>query len=504
MAVGDEFDGLIEGVRSDWAVPGLAVSVVRGDEAIYARGFGQRHLGETGVVDSKTLFQIGSTTKAFTTAAIGLLVDEERLSWDDRVIEYLASFRVRDPWVTRNLTIRDAIAHRAGLPHSVYPFLGLMSSDEGIAQLAYAPETGRFRDSFVYNNLMYAVLGKVIESVTTVSWEALVKSRLLGPLDMERSDTTPFGIWERSHVTASYRGHATATDPVGRGCSDPNVAMPHGYAEDGSLIALPWQSYEVAAPAGAIVSCVDDLARWLCLQLNEGRYAGQALLAMPTVYELHRTQNIRAGPAEFPFDGDSGYAMGWATATYRGRRLLWHGGGIIGFPAYVALLPDEKLGVAVLANGPQWPHRALALSIFDSLLDESGPNWSEELRQRSQNAQRQRQETEERLHAARRKEDVRSFPFSAYCGVYEDIEGHSGPVSVSPREGRLILSFAGEGAYCAHLDHWHHELFRLRPVPGLPDVPDRHGIEFASFSIDPRGVVSTMRFLGASFQRVPS
>ncbi len=497
-------DRYIEQVRADWDNVGAAVAVVRGNEVIYARGFGVRELGKSAKVDADTLFQVGSTSKAFTTAALGLLVDEGKVRWDDPVIDYLPGFQLPDPWLTRNLTIRDAVTHRSGIVGTPYFVMGVMDQDTTVRLLRYAPIEAAFRDSYRYSNPMYAVAGQVIEAASGMSWHEFVKRRLLRPLGMTRSGTSPYEFWDARFVTPTFFG-SSAVRPSITEARDDNVAMPHGWDESGKIIVLPWQSYDNAAAAGSIVSSVADMAHWLVLHLDEGRFEDKQILRKETVRELHAAQNLHTGPAQFPFeDSPTSYAMAWRKAEYLGTPHLAHSGGIVGFPAYAALLPERRLGVVVLANGPKGVrdqytfHKAIAFWIFDRLLDAPQRAWNREFLGKMQQVRREAQQEEEKLRQSRPANTPPSLPLEGYAGVYEDRKGHSGPVSVRVENGRLVLRFAGEGAFSADLEPWHHDVFRLHPQSSVADVL---GPKFATFTLDAAGQVAAMSAFDATFER---
>jgi CubicO group peptidase (beta-lactamase class C family) len=489
--------------------------VVTDGNVVYARGFGARQFNRAAAVNADTLFQIGSTTKAFTTAALGILVDEGRIRWDDPIIDYLPQFQLQDPWLTRQVTLRDALSHRTGLSdrtsRNFYPFLGLKSQEETVAQVRCVASDARFRDSYSYSNLMYAVAGKVTEVVSGMSWAQWLERRLFEPLRMRRTAASPYHFWDAKDVAPAIFGSAPAGVPGFDRARDSNVAMPHGWNERGEVETIAWQSYDNAAAAGSIVSSAADMANWMLLHVSEGKFDKQQLLKRHTLRELQSTQNWNTGIRLFPFlDNPETYALGWRRAEHRGYAHVSHGGGIIGFPAYVALLPQAGLGVVVLSNGSQETRekvgmyktalgKSIALWAFDRLLDAPVRDWSQEFLGHAQEAQRQMRAQEEELERARRSHEAQPSPLvQKYVGDYEDVEGCSGRVHVREQNGQLTLSFAGEGAYSAQLEPWQRDLFRLRTGVGVADVL---GPQFAGFVIGPRGDVTAMSAFDATLLR---
>jgi CubicO group peptidase (beta-lactamase class C family) len=489
-------ESVIERARADSKNVGAAVAIVRGSKVIYARGFGVRQLGNPARVDVDTLFEIGSTTKAFTTAALGMLVDEGKIGWDDPIIDHVPGFRLQDPWLTQHLTIRDAITHRTGIEESLYPFLSVMSSDEAIQQLRYADADAAFRDSYRYNNLMYAVAGKVIEAASGMSWGEFIKRRVLQPLEMSRSGTSAYDFWEPRYVAPTYFGSAAGGQPNLTDARDSNVALPHGLDRNGGVIVFPWQSFDSAAPAGAIVSSAADMAHWLILQLNEGRFEGRELLRKETLRALHTSQNLHGGRLAAGVTPE-GYAMGWRRGRYLDQVFLEHGGHMLGFPAYVALLPERQIGIVVLANGPEIPnenpytlHQSIALWTFARLLGASPAHAPRPTR----SGAAEKPETRLQLQ---RQDAAPSLPLSQYAGAYEDRKAHSGPVDVRVEGGQLQLKFAGQGAFSAQLTPWRGDLFRLQSNAGIPDVL---GPAFVRFVVNPCGSVVAMSIDSQGFK----
>ena len=509
-------DEYIARMLIDWQAAGVAVAVVQGTELIYAKGFGLREVDEAVPIDPDTLFQVGSTTKAFTAAAVGILVEEGKLSWDDPVVEHLPWFRVQDAWVTQQLTIRDTLTHRSGITGGWYFALTVTDPERAVRDLRYARCDGALRDCYLYSNPMYAVAGKVIEAASGSTWGEFIRERLLKPLGMRRSGTSPYEFWDQRHVAAAFFGSAPAAAYGREQARDPNVAMPHAFKEDGTVIVMPWQSYDSAAAAGSLVSSAVEMGNWLLMHLNEGRFSGRSILKPETVRELHALQNARLA-AQPPFDSDQfplsagscHYAMGWFRALYCGQLHLSHGGGMLGFPAYVAFMPERHIGVVVLANGPQPVRDELALNkaigfwLLDRLLGEPRHDWSDQFLGRARSTREAARREEQVLEQSRVKEAPPTVPLAAFTGVYEDRRGHSGPVCVSLEDGCLHLRFPGAGAFAASLQAWHGDLFRMHVSAEVDGVLDWGGLEgrFVAFTVDPWGKVSSMRAFGAMLSR---
>lgn len=499
----DGFDHYIEQARAQLGNIGVAVAVVHGDEVVYAKGFGVKEQGGHDPIGPDTLFQIGSTTKAFTTAALGILVDEGKLRWDDRVIDHLPTFRLQDPWLEQHLTVRDTVSHRSGIADTPYFVFTPMDEQQTIEQLRYIRPDAAFRDSFQYSNLMYAVAGQIVAATSGTSWHTFIQQRLLQPLQMRRSHSSAYAIWDRGQVAVTLWG----SPPDGRfsraAAHDRDIAMPHLTGSDGRTQMLPWQSYDSAAAAGTIVSSANDMAHWLVMHLEQGRFDGRQLLQPGTVEELHRAQNLRYSSDDHPFTGsEDGYALGWRLSRFHGSPYVAHSGGIIGFPAYMALMPEQRLGVVVLANSARIStrlslHLAIALRAFDQLLGQPQRDWITEFADINARTLAQADARARALQDARSANAPPSLPLQGYAGVYEDLERHSGPVTVSVRNGGLVLRFAGAGAFSGALEPWHHDVFRLQM-----QIP-YDWEQFPAFQLDPSGKVATMTAFGGTFKRLP-
>lgn len=508
-----ELDAVISKVHDSWRNIGIAVGVVANDELVYAHGFGSAQAGQTIAIGPDTLFQVGSTTKAVAAAALGILVDEGKLRWTDLISDYVPQFQLQDPHLTTLVTIEDALCHRTGVSDRSYLHaLGIMSTDEAIRQLRYAPAELNFRDSYCYNNLMYAALGKVTEAVSGMSWGAWVRTRLLEPLNMVRTGTSPYQFWDSELVAPTFLGSAPAGVRGVHGARVSDLAMPHGFDAGGTALALPWRSYDSAAPAGSLISSVADMANWLIFNLNQGTFSNQQLLNRRTLAECHALHNARIDAAQYPFRaGTESYAFGWRRTEYHGLLHLSHGGGIVGSPAYVALLPSARLGVVALSNGSalarddlgSWrlgPNKAIAFSVFDRILGLPARDWNRDFLAGAQAVRQSNEKREKDLTMQRAPRAPGTLPLEQYAGLYGKSDAYTGDLTVTEANGHLVLCFEGMGAYSAILDPWQGHQFRVLSHPGIADLV---GIEFATFAADSSGKVGGLTIFSDSFRRIP-
>lgn len=429
-----ELEARIETLRRDWAIPGLAVAVVAGDSLLVARGFGVREVGRPTAVDEATLFAIGSTTKAFTSAALATLVGDGVVDWDDRVVDHVPGFRLGDPWVTREITIRDLLAHRSGLPMANLMWLsGGLDADELIEGLRHLEPAAGFRTALTYQNVLYLVAGRVLAVRAGIPWDRFIAERLLAPLGMVRTRTSISGI---------ARGD--------------NVAAPHALVDE-QIEPVPYRDIEAVGPAGSILSNASDMARWLQFQLRNGTVDGKQIAASDALLETRRPQIVMrpegALAALYPDTGDEGlaYAMGWVVSSYRGVTVLDHGGGIDGMTSLVALVPERQSGVAILANlqlaaPPYW----ILYLILDYLLGHDPVDRSAEYR-----ALAEQVETIVRSAPSRVQDAAASLPPEAYTGEFANQA--LGRAWIRLRNDTLAFHM---GRFSAPLAHWHFDTFR--------------------------------------------
>jgi CubicO group peptidase (beta-lactamase class C family) len=487
----DGLDAFIANSLADWDLPGLAVAVVVDDQVVFARGFGVKQIGRPDPIDADTQFQIGSVSKGFAAATIAALVDDGVVAWDDPVVQHLPWFRLKDPYVTRSVTIRDLLAHRSGMPAHAYPALTLQDAREVAEKARLLDGQLPLRQQYQYSNQAYGIAGLIVEAVTGKSWGDWVEERLFVPLAMKNSAASPYDVWERRFVAPTFLGSAPAGHVGIDDASDRNLAMPHGVDRQGQRRVLPWQSYDNLQPAGSVVSSARDMANWLRMHLNAGRFEQRQVLAEATVDEMHRPQIPAPSYFLFTEEGDDSYALGWEVDRFAGKTFLSHGGGIFGFPAYVAILPELEAGVVVLANGSTWtpyyPHQDIVTWVFARLLELEPRDWHKEAMARTDAILQQVEQFKAGQAATRLDGTTPSLPLAGYAGTYSsDI---TGPVHVELAAGKLRLQFEGEGAFSGELEHWHHDVFKLFFDGGDGQA---YGSSHVVFMIGPHGKVTRM------------
>lgn len=458
----DGLDTYIRNAMADWQIPGLAIAVVKDDSVVFLHGFGVRQVGSDARVDEHTVFEFGSTTKAFTATAMAMLVSDGKLAWDDPVHSYVPWLEFADPFVTRSVTIRDLLSHRVAdgwvdaenfmlTAHTPREILRAMAwrPPPGATPLPANPEPGApaplgsasgvgFRARFAYNNANYYAAAEVIAAVTGARWEEFIRSRIFGPLGMATAQTSVYDVWQRRAVApcteCGVGDHVVTLDDA----LIENVAVRHRNSEHGPVTTAAWPLDN--NPAGGIMGSIDDAARWLRFQTAGGAFDGRRLLEARAFDETHSPQ-VSKGPRsgrDFGLGGGTlwAYGFGWHLTDYHGRKASFHGGGFLGF---IGILHEEHLGVMVLANVPSDLREALVYRVFDAFVDVPPRDWSGELLE----AARSRRA---RAVAARATRPVRPtvaapLPLSAYVGTYS--HPALGDFIVALEDGALVGRFEG-------------------------------------------------------------
>ncbi|MBM4186588.1 MAG: serine hydrolase [Gemmatimonadetes bacterium] len=438
-------DRYVEKARLEWRAPAVAVAVVVRDSVVFAKGYGVLEQGKPARADEHTIFAIGSSSKAFTTAALAMLVDEGKLKWDDRAAERLPGWELGDPWVTREITVTDLVTHRVGLDRADRIW-GATTFDRKdiLRRQRYIRPVASFRSVYGYNNHMFLAAGQVIENVSGLSWDAFVKQRIFEPLGMNRA--------------------TTSVKPLG---SMSNVATPHGWGRDG-VVPIPWHDIDNIGPAGSINASAREMGEWLRLQLGKGRHRGRVLVSEASMRAMHSPQTVI--PVERWFASLSPvnhqmvpgthffmYGMGWFLQNYRGRYLVHHGGSIDGMRALVGMAPEEGIGIVILTNlNPSSIDEAIMFRFFDLQFGGSSRDWSREMLD-STLALRDRALGQERTQEQARITGTQpTLPLGKYAGTYAD--SAFGELQIREQSGKLTIQF---GVPTGELEHWSHDTFRI-------------------------------------------
>jgi CubicO group peptidase (beta-lactamase class C family) len=477
----EDLEAYIERVRKQFDVPGIAVAVVKDGKVVTAQGYGVRKIGAPERVDAQTLFGIASNTKAFTATAVGILVEQGKLDWDAPVIRYLPWFQLSDPYVTRELTVRDLLVHRSGLGLGAGDLLWWPASTynrkEIARRLRYLPLTASFRSAYAYDNVLYTVAGELIEAVSGESWEDFVALRILARVGM----------------TGSRVRHSEA----GAG---KNGATPHARIEGSVRPVAPFTS-DNTNPAGGINASADDMAKWLIVQLDSGRVAdGSRLFSARTARQLWTV--VTPIPVGDPPPDQSelaplrpnfnGYGLGFGVRDYRGRKIVSHTGGLPGYASKVVMVPELKLGVAVMTNQESGEaFESIAYRVVDHYLGVAPIDWIRIFRERASRADSLAAMAEKRVSAARNSSSRPSLPLAGYTGTYTD--AWYGDVVVALEKGKLLIRFSHTPSLSGELVHWQYDTFVARW--GDPEV---RADAFATFALNPDGSIDQVKLKAVS------
>jgi CubicO group peptidase (beta-lactamase class C family) len=475
-----DLDAFVANAMKTFDVPGISVAIVKDGKVLVAKGYGVRKLGDPTPVDEHTMFGIGSNTKAFTTAALATLVDQGKLSWDDPVYQRLPGFVMYDPYVSHEMTIRDLLTHRSGMglgegdllfwPHSSY------TRDEIIYKLRFMKPASSFRSHYAYDNLLYMTAGQIIPAVTGVSWDDYIRLHIFAPLHMDNSNIS----------NATFKAGDSG-----------DYAFPHSRV-DGKLTVVPFEVLDNAGPAGAINSCAADLAKWVQLQLNHGKFVDRdgRLFSEARSKEMWSPQTIL--PTDDPPPPLAGlkanfadYALGWALHDYHGRKLVGHTGGVAGFVSRVMLVPEENLGVVVLTN-------AESASAFDSILYHvldhffglPSTDWIGAFKAVDDKDDRDAAETMKKAEGARDANSKPSLPLDKYAGVYRD--AWYGPITIRSENDALVITFDHTPNMIGDLQHWQHDTFKAHWRDRT--IEDA----FVTFSLKPDGSIDSAKMAAVS------
>ncbi len=471
------FDAFVASVQAQFDVPGVAVAIVKDGQVVLERGYGVRKLGEPAKVDAHTMFAIASNTKAFTAAALNMLQDDGKLKTTDRVIDHLPWFRMSDAYVTREMRIRDLLAHRSGLSLGAGDLLywptTTYTTREVAERLKDVPLTGGFREQYAYDNILFGVAGLVVESASGMSFQQFLQTRIWDPLGMRET-----------------RYNSDDLKP------GDNVATGHAKFDFKDLRPVGVTSWRNVSGAGGIYSSVHDLSKWMNAQLAGGEIPGSGgkrlfsaqrqremwTMLTPIPVGKPSVPELGAAAPNFP-----GYAQGWQLSDYAGHRLVWHTGGWPGQVSRLTLLPDARIGVVVLTSAEAGvAFNAITYEALDMMLGTGGHDWLKGYAAAFAKAQGNADEDWQKHVAARNAASKPSLPLAKYAGTYRD--PWYGDVVIRQGGKGLEMQFSKTAELLGDLAHWQHDSFIVR-------WRDRslNADAFVNFSLDADGKIREMR-----------
>lgn len=452
----------------EWDVPGISVAIVKDGKVIFSKGYGVREKGKGEKPDGSTLYAIASNSKAFTSAAIAQLVDAGKIAWDDKVRKYLPDFALYDPWVSEQTTVRDLLCHRVGLgtfSGDILWYRSTLTADEIIQRVRYLPRAYDFRAGYGYSNVMYLTAGKLLEKVTGKTWHQYIRENFFEPLGMHRSISAVRDL-----------------EKMG------NFASPHKLV-DNTHRPMPWEEWETVAAMGGIISSVEDMAKWMIFNLNDGIWNKDTLLSRASRNALWTPHNMFVVDHTAPDQSTHmrGYALGWGVSDYHGRYRVGHTGGYSGMLSAVTLIPDEDLGIVVLTNGMKGIFTPLINYTIDAFLKMPEKDWSAEALKRAESRQDTRidQRRNAKISGTKPTLDLEQYAGEYYTPAY-------GKMMVALHNGTLRIDFEHTPDLSANLEHWHQDVWEIKWEK--PELLAWFSFGTIQFDLDNNARVTGIRF----------
>lgn len=471
-------DDAVERARKAFNVPGIAVAVVKDGKVVVAKGYGVRKLGDPAPVTPHTLFGIASNTKIFTAAALAMLVEEGKLAWDDRVVDRLPGFQMSDAYVTREMRVRDLLCHRSGLGLGAgdlmfFPVTDLSAADI-LYRLRFVPLATSFRSSYAYDNILYTVAGALIQQASGKPWATFIQERFFAPLGMRASKT-------------SIKDLLPGDDAV----------APHAMVSE-TLRPMPHMPLDNSAPAGAIVSSAEDMAKWVLALLAKGDLGkGQRLFSEKQAKVLMTPLTLLpVGEPPAPIAEAKAqfmnYAMGLLVMDYRGHLKVSHTGGLQGMVSEITMLPGLDLGVVVLTNQESGAaFQSITKTVLDHYLGAPPKDWVASYLEVQNQRRAKASAAVAEAASARNAKSSPSLPLAAYAGRYRD--PWYGDVIVEAKEDGLAIRFTHTPGLTGRLEHWQYDTFVARWQDRSLDAD-----AYLTFSLKPDGSIGQARMEAVS------
>ena len=471
-----DFGAYVDGARKQFDVPGIAVAIVKDGQVVMEQGFGVKETGKSGAVDAHTLFAIASNTKAFTAAALQMLAEQGKLKMDDRVIDHLPWFQMSDPYVTREMRVRDLLAHRSGLGLGAGDLLywppTKYSTKEVVQRLRDVPLATSFRSAYAYDNILFAVATLVIEETSGQSYADFLRDHLFKPVGMDES------LVDMTYLKPGM-----------------DVAVGHAKFDFKDLRPVPPMAWVNNPGAGGIYASVHDLAKWMNVQLAGGQLPGgdvrlfkeesqKQMWSMLTPMKIGEPPVPELAATKPNF---AGYGEGWFLSDYRGHRLVWHTGGWPGMVSRLTLVPELKLGVVVLTNQESGAaFNAVTYRVLDAYLGNDKTDWVAAYAAAVKKSEANADDSWKKHEAARDKNSRPSLPLDKYAGTYRD--PWYGDIAVTQEGGKLRMRFGKTPQLVGTMTPWQHDTFLVRW-----DDRSLNADAFVTFSLDADGGIREVR-----------
>jgi CubicO group peptidase (beta-lactamase class C family) len=472
----EKLNAMIEEGMKEWQIPGLSAVVVKNGEVVFKKAYGIKDIETKEQVDENTLFSMASTTKALIAISLGILVDQDKISWDDKVIDHLPSFKLSDPYITANARIKDLLTHNLGIGNADFLWvLDSTSTTEVVDKLRYAKKTYPLRGGFTYQNIMYVVAGELIESVSGQHWTLFVDDNILQPLNMNRTQTKSVDILQ-----------------VG------NYTTPHFNDLEDGLVKVGYTFSDQIGAAGMIWSSINDISNYLTFLVNDGVFKGDTLLQLSTFQYLFKPHAMLTESAVYPTNALTKpnwntYGLGWFQQDYRGNKLDFHTGSLSGLVAIAGVIHDQNMAVYVFAN---LDHAELRHAIMYKAIDlyafnDDSRDWHEEVFKLYSGFRNKRKEAIKKRAKERVMETQPSLNLNEYSGLYE--HEMLGKINVSVADGSLQVII---NDYLYHkIEHWHYDTFITNKHPKY------RSSSMINFNLNRSGKIEELEFSGRSFTK---
>jgi len=434
-------DKYIQDAMPLWKVPGLSVAIVKDHKVVFKKGYGYTELGKPAAFDTSTVSICASTTKAMTAVCVAMLVDAGKLKWTDKVADILPGFKINDTYTTSQITIKDLLTHNAGLGNADWLWVVQNDDDDILKRMQYLTPSYSIRSSFIYQNLMYGVAGKVIEKVSGKKWQDFITENLFQVLGMNRT-----------YATYVYSSKET------------NRISPHFMIND-TVNVIPYIDYPGVSAAGAVWSCANDISKWMMFMLDSTKWNGKRFLKPETFAELMKPQAIIPANEFYPTmqvtkPHWTTYGLGWFQQDYRGKMVEFHTGSLDGAVAIIGLIPDEHFGIYIFENLDHAELRhALMFKAFDLwLFNDNSKDWSNDLFSLYSKLKAESKGKQKESDAKRVLGTNPSLALEGYTGKYSsDIYGEA---QVTKENGSLSIKYPNNNVL--RLEHWNYDIFKGR------------------------------------------
>lgn len=474
-----QVDSIVNYGLSKFNVAGCAISIVKDGEVIYSKGFGVKSANTKSPVNKHTNFAIASNSKAFTTTALALLVEDEKLKWDDKVRDYIPEFKMYNPYVTENFNIQDLLTHRSGLGLGVgdlmfFPDGSDFTMDDLLSSFQHFKPVSAFRTQFDYDNLLYLVAGEVIARVSGMSWEDFIEKRIFQPLNMDNSYASLDRIKDKS-----------------------NLAKPHD-SNSGTLKVLPDYQEMINGSAGGIYSNVDDISNWMLMHLNKGKYGDSlkkklfSIESQREMWKIHTVTDVNRNPrynSHF-----SGYGLGWDLSDMKGNMSVSHTGGLPGMLSKTTMIPDINLGVVILTNTSDdgaGIFGAVSSTIVDSYLGLDDFGWIDKYADYFKSRKEEGDAVTKEVWDVVKVTDNSQVDINDFIGVYKD--NWFGNVEVFMKGDKLWMKSHRSPKLNGEMYFYKGNTFAIKW-----EYQDMNADAFAMFSLDEKGKAQSIKMKGIS------